>query len=367
MLAGRSLSSWRASAGRARPLALLACAAVIASLGPVGCDHAGARSDSSPPPVRARRTLGEVGLEPGQVLTPRAIDSDARYLWVIDKSGRVQRLAPDGKPLGAFTLPSVARGYPVGITCGPDGLVYIADTHEHRVLVCRPLPAAGPASPALEEVARWGAYGTAAGEFIYTTDVAIIPGPDGRTAERIYVGEYGGNDRVSVFDADRTFLFSFGRAGSSADPGRVEFDRPQSLLYDPARRVLFVADSSNHRIGVFTPDGALVKWIGKAGIEDGASRPGAGGPGRAPGEFNYPYGLAILPDGTLLVSELGNGRVQRIDPDSGRSLSIVGRPGRGAGELAEPWGITLLDGLAYVLDTGNHRILAFDPGQGGGG
>lgn len=361
MLAGRSFSRWRPSARTSSATLLLAGASLLLTSGPIGCSD-NATSADAPGPLRVERVIGEVGSQPGQFLAPRAIDSDGSSLWVIDKTGRVQRVGADGSGRGAFELPKFDRGFPVGVTCGPDGLVYIADTHEHRVLVGRPLPeSGGAAGPALELVAQWGDYGMGPGEFIYTTDVAIVPARDGRTPERIYVGEYGGNDRVSVFDADRRFLFSFGRAGSSARADAVEFDRPQALLWDAARSRLYVSDSSNHRIGVFTPDGALLRWVGRAGLDGDALTPGAGGPGRGPGEFNYPYGLALLRDGSLLVVEMGNNRVQRIDPDTGRSLSIAGRPGRAEGELAQPWGVALLGDRAVALDTGNHRALIFDP------
>src|SRR2546423_1001204 len=78
--------------------------------------------------------------------------------------------------------------------------------------------------------------------------------------ERIYVSEYGGNDRVSVFDKEHKFLVSFGRPGSGDQADPVEFNRPQSIGVDQKRGRLVITDAVNHRVGVFTLDGKLVRW-----------------------------------------------------------------------------------------------------------
>lgn len=220
----------------------------------------------------------------------------------------------------------------------------MADTHENRVSVWQPKP-----DGTAEVIDAWGSYGLEPGQFIYPTDVAIVPGPEGKTPERFYVAEYGGNDRISVFDASHAFLFSIGREGDSAEAASVEFRRPQSIEFDADKRRMVVTDSVNHRIGVFELDGALVRWIGKNG----------GGPGNELGEFAYPYGLELLEDGRALVSEFGNNRVQLVDLENGVGLARYGESGRGAGQLVTPWGVTVLGSTAYVLDTGNARVLGF--------
>src|SRR5690242_10273665 len=137
---------------------------------------------------------------------------------------------------------------------GPDGLLYVADTHYFRVMAYRP-PASLDGKPDL--VAQWGSYGNEPGQFIYPTDVAFTTAGNG-SVERIYVSEYGGNDRVSVFDKDHKFLFAFGHFGYGDGEG-IEFNRPQSIGMMGDR--LAVTDACNHRVGVFTLDGKLVRWI----------------------------------------------------------------------------------------------------------
>lgn len=339
----------------------------------------GCGGTSSGPPgaaIDVDRSIGGLGDTPGRFAYPRAIDvsADGRLLWVIDKSARVQRIDPEtGRCRAIWRMPDSDLGKPVGFCIAPgqdqsgawcDELLYIADTHYHRVMVYKPppLPTAPDADLNPDEkpelVARFGEYGQGPGQFILPTDVAVQIGEDGRSVARIYVGEYGGNDRISVFDGTYRFLFSFGRwgldssatGGEAVDRSKILLARPQSLLLDKidGRRELVVTDSANHRIGRFTLDGDLIAWIGSAG------EMGAG-----PGQFRFPYGLASLGDGTVLVSEFGGNRVQRIRLSDGRSLGTWGHAGRGPGELASPWAVAALRKSVFVVDSGNNRLLGF--------
>ncbi len=317
--------------------------------------------------------IGETGKSPGQFTFPRCLESDGRSLWVIDKSARVQRIDPaSGRASACWTMPDFKDGKPCGVTIGPppppeatwvkrgegvpeawsagDKLLYVADTHYFRVMVYAPPPL--PKGDALESsaalVGSWGSYGKDAGQFIYVTDVGVLADERGY-ASRYYVSEYGDHDRISVFDA-RTlqFLFEIGGPGSSADPASIQFSRPQSVALDRGRGRLVVTDSCNHRVGVFTLDGKLTKWIG------GPERAGAG-----PDQFAYPYGLVLLADGSALVSEIGNARIKHLDLETGATRVCLGVAGRGAGELSTPWGVAVLGDRVWVLDSGNDRIQGF--------
>ena len=310
-----------------------------------GCGESHGAANAPPAPLQTTAVFGEVGLSPSQFTYPRAIDTDGTSLWVIDKAAHVQRLSPTtGKATAMWSMPDSVLGKPCGVTIGPDGLVYIPDTHYHRVMVYK--PPAGLDDKA-ELVSQWGEFGEGPGQFIYPTDVAFLTGKNG-SIERIYVTEYGGNDRISAFGPDHRFLFSFGKFGEGADPASVEFTRPQSIQVDAQRRWLVATDACSHRVGVFTLDGALVRWIGSAGAA-----------GSGTDQFAYPYGLALRPDGTALVTEFGNHRIHHIDLETGATVGIYGRPGRGEGELTNPWALTVLGDTVYVLDSNNARVQGF--------
>lgn len=324
---------------------------------------------SDPTPFLVEASFGEVGLSPGQFSYPRCIDRDETSLWIVDKTARVQRIDPQtGDSLGGWRMPEFKQGKPTGVSVwapreGPDELVFVPDTHYHRVMVYRvpknPGPRVSTKSPEDVEVGRQigvlvselGTFGEGPGQFIYPTDVAVLPAADDQGIDRIYVCEYGGNDRVHIWKptnnpfAERSsyeFVRTFGTIGSSDSPGNVQFNRPQSIEIDLARRELVIVDACNHRVGRFSFEGDLIAWIGSVGQE--------------PGQLSYPYGLTLLPDGSALVAEFGNNRIQRLDLITGQSLGVFGVVGRGPGELATPWGVTRMGDRAYILDSGNNRV-----------
>jgi DNA-binding beta-propeller fold protein YncE len=85
-----------------------------------------------------------------------------------------------------------------------------------------------------------------------------------------------------------------------------------------------------------------------------------GSAGRSAGQLRYPYGLSLREDGSLVVCEFGNNRVQVFGPD-GRSKLILGEAGREPGQLAFPWGVAADDPrhILYVVDAGNNRVQAW--------
>ena len=323
-------------------------------------------------PIAQRAVIGSPGMEPGRFAKPRCIAADAKTIWVVDRAAKVQRFDPEsGLCLQWFTMPESELGKPTGITVGPspagDGAMclYLADTHYNRVVVYAipELPRGwtpgsninAPVKVNPVEVLRFGSYGMGPGQMVYPTGVAVLTAADGKTVERLYVTEYGGNDRVQVFDAKGQPLFSFGVFGDGQKPETVEFNRPQSIAIlrsNDAAKVptgLLVTDSCNHRLGLFDLDGKLERWLGSPLTGDSAA-----------GNFYHPRGITILPDGTVLIVEFGNNRVQRVNLATGECLGLWGKGGRGDGELAEPWGLARLGLSVYIVDAMNHRVVVAD-------
>jgi len=313
ILAGAVLALLRL--GRIRSyMGILLLAAVLVA----GCDDG---RNGAPKVVSA---FGKTGAGPGEFLYPRAIDLDGDgSVLVVDKTGRIQHLTAKGECLAVIQMPLVDAGKPTGISVHKDGRLFVADTHYHRVAIF---------SRDGRLVGEFGKYGEEGGCFIYPTDIAFSP--DGR----IFVSEYGGNDRISIFTADGQFISSFGSPGAAEG----QFSRPAALCIDETRGRLYVADACNHRIAMYNLDGQLTGYFGAAG--------------RGPGELRYPYGLSLLPDGTIVVCEYGNNRIQLFSPQ-GESLAVYGQAGREMGRLAYPWSVAVdSHRRAYVVDAGNNRI-----------
>ncbi|TAL37362.1 MAG: hypothetical protein EPN98_03500 [Phenylobacterium sp.] len=149
---------------------------------------------------------------------------------------------------------------------------------------------------------------------------------------------------VAVFDAATgRFLREWG-AGAFAMPHGLSVDAQDNVwLTDVALQQLFK----------FSPDGTLLMTLGERGVA-----------GADAGHFNRPTDVAVLPDGSFLVSDgYRNTRVAKFAAD-GRFLSQWGRPGRGEGQFNTPHAIAVdAKGQVYVADRQNDRVQVFD-GEG---
>lgn len=302
---------------RTRLFAAASVALLLASLS--GCGDAG----------KPEAVWCETGTGPAEVVFPRGITYDpaSDTFYIIDRIAHVQRLDRNGHCLAEWQTPdwSMAREGGTGEGVGPDGNLWIPDTHNHRIVVY---------SPQGKLLEKFGAEGTGDGEFLLPTGIAFDHG-------RTYVSEYGGNDRIQVFDRQWHKLFQFGSFGN----GDGEFARPESLVIDDG--LVYVTDACNHRIAVFTTEGKFVRNMGSTGSELG--------------QFRFPYGLAEDREGHLIVCEFGNNRVQMIDKETGRGLKVWGSAGRQPGEFAYPWGVAVdKHDRVVAVDAGNNRLQVFE-------
>jgi DNA-binding beta-propeller fold protein YncE len=98
----------------------------------------------------------------------------------------------------------------------------------------------------------------AAGPFNHPTEMMAHPNGD------IYVTDGYRNSRVHRFTRDGTLVKSWGTPGK----GEGEFHLPHSIAFDPDGK-LYVADRSNKRIQIFSPDGDFLgQWTGMGGPND---------------------------------------------------------------------------------------------------
>src|SRR5690606_26036309 len=103
-----------------------------------------------------------------------------------------------------------------------------------------------------------------------------------------------------------------GKRGFEGDGGpalEATFDEPQGLVI-AADGTAYVSDAANHRVRRILPDGSIDTYAGT-----GATEPlGDGGPATEAAVWE-PAGLALRPDGTLVIVERGSKRIREVSPD----------------------------------------------------
>jgi uncharacterized protein (TIGR03663 family) len=189
--------------------------------------------------------------------------------------------------------------------------------------------------------------GSSPGQFSQPRGVAV--GPDGS----IYVVDTG-NLRVQKFGKQGNFLAQWGGMGSlDGEFAMVQGFGPTGIAVGTDGSV-YVADTWNHRIQKFDPNGRfLAKWGSYLSLRQGQASNQTG--------FYGPRGIAVDAQGYIYVTDTGNRRVVVFD-SSGRTVRQFGGFGTGPGQFDEPIGITFdRDGNLLVADTRNQRIQRFTP------
>jgi DNA-binding beta-propeller fold protein YncE len=131
------------------------------------------------------------------------------------------------------------------------------------------------------------------------------------------------------------------------------FQNPRDLAVAPDGS-LYVVDSDNNRIQHLSPEGEVLHVWGSFGDITAGDAPG--------GSFSQPWGIGLGPDGAVYVADTWNHRVQKFSPE-GEFLGMWGFFGQGESSLAF-WGPrdVAVDGKGqvFVTDTGNKRVVVFD-------
>lgn len=160
-----------------------------------------------------------------------------------------------------------------------------------------------------------------------------------------------------------------GEPGFSDDPPR--FHKPIRLAAFGSDSVL-VADIGNHAVRIVDVQGRVSTLVGgpdHEGYQDGPA---------AEARFKSPHGVAVLEDGSVVVAEAGNHTLRRLVPageGEARTWTVstlAGRAGEegfqdGAADAARfrsPHGILAwTDGSVLVADIGNARVRRVQGGQ----
>jgi DNA-binding beta-propeller fold protein YncE len=201
-------------------------------------------------------------------------------------------------------------------------------------------------SPRYEVVAGWG-------ELPEGLDYFEVAGVATDSTDRVFVFNRGDHP-VIVFDRDGRFLGSW---------GENLFVRPHGITIGPDDAV-YCTDDVDHTVRKFTTEGVLLLTMGKSGhpSDTGATSSDFRTIRRSGPPFHYPTNLALAADGSMYVADgYGNARIHKFSRNGQHRLSW-GEPGGGPGEFRIPHGIAVVpDGTVVVADRENSRLQFFSP------
>jgi len=196
--------------------------------------------------------------------------------------------------------------------------------------------------------AAYGSRGRQDGQYMLPTDVAV----DGEG--RIFVSD-AVRSQVLVMDSAGKPVGTLGMEGSLLEQG-LKFHNPSTVAVDRKGRI-YACDTKNCRIVVFGMDGEVVLKFGRPLVVVGLhEEQGVIG-------FNYPRGLALdEEEGLIYVADSGNNRLKVFSME-GVPIQTFGGYGDHTGEFNGPIGLAVgAQGRLYVMDSQNYRIQLFDRG-----
>jgi len=167
------------------------------------------------------------------------------------------------------------------------------------------------------------------------------------------------------------FVIYAGNRGSSGNiPNQkikaqaAYFNTPMGLSCDPSGN-LYVADMGNNAIRMITPDQYVIPVAGNMNGEAGY----ANGYGSS-AKFNSPHDVAVDNSGNIYVSDTNNHTIRRITPGISKVVTVAGTgtPGDSYGigtssQMRFPFGIAIdPNGRVLIADEGNYKIKLLDTG-----
>ncbi len=222
---------------------------------------------------------------------------------------------------------------PFGIATSSDGSIYVTDGEAGK----------------LWKIANNGTITIVGSAFEMPSGVALAA--DGT----LVIAETGSHviTRINPVNGQTEII-----AGTRGKAGYSDGAREQSLFNGPIGvavgrdDVIYVADSYNDRIRAIDKDGNVRTIAG--GSDASFVDSGVGADAR----FHTPCGIALAPDGALIVADTGNNRVRRVELNGAtRTIAGTGEKSGDDGLLFsasfnEPIGIAVdTDGTIYVADS----------------
>lgn len=290
-----------------------------------------------------------------------------RYTQLRDLSGTVRFVTGSARKAGRLVLEGgpatqATLQFPSAVAVDERGNLYIADTMNHCV---RMVAAENGTIKTLAGTGRAGFSGDGgpALSAALNEPTAVVVDDRRRT---LYIADQS-NNRVRRVDLETGLIDTMAGTGEATYSGD-EVPATQTALAGPSGLAvgphgdLYIADTFNSRIRHVDPDTGVISTV--AG--DGETYRYERGEEEGSVSVSRPYGIAVDPDGNLLITDSDSHLIRRWDRRT-RQITLVagngsacytgdgGRPA--ACGLNYPFGVAVgRDGVIYIADTFNHRI-----------
>lgn len=120
-------------------------------------------------------------------------------------------------------------------------------------------------------------------------------------------------------------------------------ERPMDVTV--STQFMYVSDTTKKAIHVFNSEGEPLFTFGEGGKD--------------PGQFDFPYGLAVDDNGTLYVADMYNGQISMFDRE-GQFIDYFAYEYSEDGTFISPAGLRIIDEKVYVTDVDANKVFVFD-------
>ena len=280
-------------------------------------------------------TIGRAGKGERQFIQPMGIswDETSQQLYVADTGNdRIVKLSADGRFITQYGGFGVAFGdaneeredsldEPWDVAAGGFSNLFVSDQNNDRIC-------------------EFDAYRSYKGTFFPKgTDLRKrLNKPRGciiDSENHVWIVD-GMQDRVLKLSGTGEIMLELGGYGWS----KQRFKDPTQIAVDVDGRI-FVCDRGNRRLQVFDRLGGFM--------------------GEIRDHLKAPVGVAIDPDGLAWVCDEDTGELGIYTP-TGKRLCFAGADGAGV-KFRSPADVVALKDRAYLLDSGNHRLVVFERGR----
>ncbi|MEA3307032.1 MAG: hypothetical protein U9Q34_04535 [Elusimicrobiota bacterium] len=268
--------------------------------------------------------------EGGSAFSPFKITIDrASNIYVSDNKGKmIIKYNTAGKFLKEFKFRNS------GFTVDDYGFIYIVDAKKGKIKEL---------SPKGNVLGKFGTRGKGKSEFRDLSDVEVNGGG------KVYLSD-AGNEKIVTIVLENKLRKEKLKTASSAS---------MFNLKGPVKKLAFNTDAffvlDNDSIIASLPEAEEVALIDKNGKKKTFAREG-----REQGQTDEPLGFAVDKKGRIFIADTGNHRVQ-IFSAKGGFLNMFGGKGSNEGKFNAPQNIVLnKEERLYIADTKNERLQAFN-------